>query len=119
MAKVMSMAQGGHQRRRVQWPSAVHLLQALTRVQIAADACEPLRHLCNGRIECAEFMRQALEQIAKGARESIVDIVQDAEQALASAREPLGNHDAILQEQAPDLIDSRGPVFYEPLSHAM
>src|SRR5918999_869933 len=90
MANVMSMAQGGHQRRRVQGPNAVHLPQALTRVQVAADAREPLRHLCHGRIECAEFMRQALEQLAKGAREAMVGIVQDARQAVASAGEPLG-----------------------------
>ena len=51
MATVMSMAQGGHQRYRVQWPNAVHFPQALTHVQIAADVCEPWRHLCNGRIE--------------------------------------------------------------------
>ena len=98
MANVMSIAQGGHERRRVQRPNAVHLPQALTRVQIAADAREPWRHLGNGRIECAEFMRQALEQIAKGAREAIVGICQDAEQAVASARESLGDDDAILQE---------------------
>jgi hypothetical protein len=83
MANVMSMAQDRHQRRRVQGPNAVHLPQALTRFQIAAEAREPLRHLGHGRLECAEFMRQALEQIATGARESIVGIFQDAEQALA------------------------------------
>jgi hypothetical protein len=94
IAKVMSVAQGGYQRRRVQRPNAVHLLQALTHVQIAADAREPLRHLCNGRIEYAEFMRQALEQLATGAREAIVGICQGARQAVASAGEPLGDHDA-------------------------
>ena len=105
IAKVVSIAQGVHQRRRVQGPNAVHLLQALTCFQIVADAGEPLRHLCNRSIECAEFMRQALEQVAKGEREAIVSVFQDARQAVASAGEPLGNHNAILQEQAPDVID--------------
>ncbi len=105
VANVVPMAQGSDQRRRVQGPDAVHLLQALTRVQIAADTCEPLRHRRHGNIEGAEFMHQVLEQLAKGARESVIGICQDARQALASAGEPLGNHDAVLQEQPPNVID--------------
>jgi hypothetical protein len=74
MANVMSVAQGGYQGRRVQRPNTVHLLQALTRVRIAANGREPWRHLCNGRIECAECMCHALEQRTKGARKAMVGI---------------------------------------------
>jgi hypothetical protein len=42
---------------------------------------------------------------AAGGAVSDIGICQDARQTLAQAREPLGNHDAILQEQASDLID--------------
>ena len=55
-------------------------------------------------------MRQALEQLAKGAREASVGICQDARQAVAYAGEPLKNHDAILQEQAPDVALDQATV---------
>ena len=104
IAKVMPIAQRSYQRRCVQRPDPLHFLQALTRVEVAADAREPLRHRGYGGINCAQLLRQALEQIAQGEREAILGIFQDARQAFAQAREALRDHDTIFQEQASDLI---------------
>jgi hypothetical protein len=65
------------------------------------------------------FAGEALEQITKSHREPIVRIFENARHVFPQAVNALGDHDPILQEQASDLIDQRGPILHEPLANAV
>ena len=88
---IMPIPERRDEGRRTQRPNPLHLLQALARVQLVAEACELARNLNNPGIKRVQLTLQALQEGAHHEGYAVLCVFYHAGQALAEAGNPWGS----------------------------
>jgi hypothetical protein len=109
------MADGGDQRRRVQYANSRYLTEPATGVVAPGGRGQLGIEGFNPPIAVAPFRPQVFDQAADTRRQARLIVGEDSGNARLQDPPPLGNHDPALEQDCPKLVDQCRVPTHKPL----
>ena len=117
--EVLCVAYAGHQRAGRDRADPRDLLELSAGLVLGVPGLDLEFHLADLQVEHLELIHQALHQEAKRTGQLVGGILDQLGHALGDVSNALGDDDAELAQQAPDLVGLRGARLDKPLAHAV